>query len=71
MKLIPQESLKELSTIFPFMKQFIDHLLSFNPDMKIVLIGLPAGIQSSLFAISNVTIQTAVNSFESTFITLF
>lgn len=33
---------------------------------EIVLIGLPAGIQSSLFAISNVTIQTAVNSFEST-----
>lgn len=33
---------------------------------EIVLIGLPAGIQSSLFAISNVTIQTAVNSFHST-----
>lgn len=33
---------------------------------EIVLIGLPAGIQSSLFAISNVTIQTAVNSFGST-----
>ena len=33
---------------------------------EIVLIGLPAGIQNSLFAISNVTIQTAVNSFDST-----
>ena len=33
---------------------------------EIILIGLPAGIQSSLFAISNVTIQTAVNSFDST-----
>lgn len=33
---------------------------------EIVLIGLPAGIQSSLYAISNVTIQTAVNSFNST-----
>ena len=33
---------------------------------EIVLVGLPAGIQSSLFAISNVSIQTAVNSFDST-----
>ena len=33
---------------------------------EIILIGLPAGIQSSLFAISNVSIQKAVNSFEST-----
>ena len=33
---------------------------------EIVFVGLPAGIQSSLFAISNVTIQTAVNSFNST-----
>ncbi len=30
---------------------------------RIVSIGLPAGIQSSLFSLSNVTIQTAVNSF--------
>ena len=30
---------------------------------RIVSIGLPAGIQSSLFSISNVTIQSAVNSF--------
>lgn len=30
---------------------------------KIIRIGLPAGIQSSLFAISNVTIQSSVNSF--------
>ena len=33
---------------------------------EIILIGLPAGIQSSLFAISNVIIQKGVNSFEST-----
>lgn len=33
---------------------------------EIILIGLPAGIQSSLFAVSNVIIQTAVNSFGST-----
>lgn len=33
---------------------------------EIILIGLPAGLQSSLYAISNVTIQTAVNSFNST-----
>lgn len=33
---------------------------------EILLVGLPAGIQSSLFAISNVSIQTAVNSFNST-----
>lgn len=32
---------------------------------KIVLIGLPAGIQNSLFSISNVIIQTTVNSFGS------
>ena len=35
-------------------------------EMKdIVKIGLPAGIQSSLFTISNVTVQSAVNSFGS------
>lgn len=31
--------------------------------MKIVRIGLPAGIQSSLFSISNVIIQSSINSF--------
>lgn len=31
--------------------------------MKIIRIGLPAGIQSSLFAISNVIIQSSINSF--------
>lgn len=34
--------------------------------LDIVRVGLPAGLQSSLFAISNVTIQSAVNSFGST-----
>lgn len=33
--------------------------------LKIIKIGLPAGIQSSLFAISNVIIQSSVNSFGS------
>ena len=35
---------------------------------KIVRIGLPAGIQSSLFAISNVMIQSSVNSFGDIFV---
>jgi putative MATE family efflux protein len=34
--------------------------------LKIIRIGLPAGIQSSLFAISNVTIQSSINSFGNT-----
>ena len=33
--------------------------------MKMIRIGLPAGIQSSLFAISNVMIQSSINSFGS------
>lgn len=36
--------------------------------LKIVRIGLPAGIQSSLFSISNVLIQSAVNSFGAVFV---
>lgn len=32
--------------------------------LKMIRIGLPAGIQSSLFSISNVAIQSSVNSFE-------
>ncbi len=35
---------------------------------KIISIGLPAGIQGSLFSLSNATIQSAVNSFGSTVI---
>ena len=35
---------------------------------KIVRIGLPAGIQGSLFSISNVVIQSAVNSFGDVFV---
>lgn len=36
----------------------------FKPQlMKMIRIGLPAGIQSSLFSISNVLIQSSVNSF--------
>ena len=33
---------------------------------EMIFIGLPAGIQSSLFAISNVCIQSGINSFDST-----
>ncbi len=33
--------------------------------IKIITIGLPAGVQSSLFSISNVLIQTSINSFGS------
>jgi len=36
-----------------------------RPFMQILQVGLPAGIQGSLFSISNVLIQSAVNSFES------
>ena len=35
--------------------------------MKMIRIGLPAGIQSSLFSISNVMIQSSVNSFGDTY----
>ena len=38
----------------------------YGPQMqKIIRIGLPAGIQSSLFSISNVIIQSSINSFGS------
>lgn len=43
-----------------------DLKLDKNSLNEILVVGLPAGIQSSLFAISNVSIQTAVNSFNST-----
>lgn len=36
--------------------------------LKILKIGLPAGLQSSLFSISNVIIQSSVNSFGETYI---
>ncbi|MBE6727279.1 MAG: MATE family efflux transporter [Ruminococcaceae bacterium] len=35
------------------------------PIKKILAIGIPAGIQSSMFSISNITVQSSVNSFES------
>ncbi len=37
-----------------------------GPLLKILRIGIPSGIQSSLFSIANVQIQSAVNSFGST-----
>lgn len=46
------------------------HLKKLRIDMKILgemlRIGIPAGIQSSLFSLSNVIIQSAINSFGST-----
>ena len=46
------------------------HLKKVSIDMptfkELVKIGLPAGLQSTLFAISNVLIQSSVNSFQST-----
>lgn len=39
--------------------------MSWNKFKKIAAIGLPAGIQGSLFSISNVLIQSSVNSFGS------
>lgn len=39
-----------------------------NELMRIIRIGLPAGIQASLFSISNVLIQSSVNSFGDIFI---
>ncbi len=40
-----------------------------EPLMKIAGIGIPAGIQSSLFSISNVLIQSSINSFGDVFVT--
>lgn len=39
-----------------------------NQLLRILRIGLPAGIQSSLFAISNVIIQSSINSFGDIFV---
>lgn len=39
-----------------------------NQLLRILRIGLPAGIQSSLFAISNVLIQSSINSFGDIFV---
>ncbi|MBQ5809989.1 MAG: MATE family efflux transporter, partial [Clostridia bacterium] len=36
-----------------------------TPLLKVIKIGLPAGIQGSIFSISNVLIQSSVNSFDS------
>ena len=36
-----------------------------QPFLKIIRIGLPAGIQSSMFSISNVIVQSSINSFNS------
>jgi len=43
---------------------FLSHLAIHKPALvKIIKIGLPTGIQSGLFSISNVTIQSSINGF--------
>ena len=46
----------------PFTFTFRDLILKKEYITQILRIGLPAGIQGSLFSISNITIQTAINS---------
>ena len=47
-------------------KLHLNKMRFYGPQLqKIITIGLPAGIQSSLFAISNVLIQSSINSFGS------
>ena len=49
-------------------KLVLSHIRFYKPQLvKILRIGLPAGIQSSLFSISNVLIQSSVNSFGDVF----
>ena len=47
--------------------RFIPKKIAFHKNelIRMIKIGLPAGLQSSLFAISNVMIQSSVNSFNS------
>lgn len=52
------------------LKLEIKKLKIYKPQLlKILRIGVPAGIQASLFSISNVVVQSSVNSFNSTVIT--
>lgn len=46
----------------PFRFSFRDLIMRHEYISQILKIGLPAGIQGSLFSISNITIQTAINS---------
>lgn len=46
----------------PFRFKFTELVMKKEYFTQILKIGLPAGIQGSLFAVSNVTIQTAINS---------
>lgn len=47
-------------------KLSLNHMRFYKqPFFKIIRIGLPAGIQSSMFAISNVIVQSSINSFNS------
>lgn len=47
--------------------RFDPKLLRFNPNIlgRIVRLGLPAGIQGMVFSLSNVVIQSSINSFQS------
>lgn len=42
--------------------------IDYSQLMKILRIGVPAGLQASLFSISNVSIQSAINSFGEAFV---
>lgn len=54
---------KDSCRLIPSKMRFYGYEIS-----KILRIGVPAGIQSSVFAISNVIIQSSINSFGDTFI---
>lgn len=61
-----------LVVVFMLRKKGLCHLdvrrLRLHTDIlkKVLYIGIPAGVQSSLFSISNVLIQSSINSFQST-----
>lgn len=49
-----------------YLKKLRIHVRSLK---KILFVGIPAGLQGSVFSLSNVLIQSSINSFESLFIT--
>lgn len=71
---ICSQAISSLLIIFTLMRnenyRLSFHKLKINKEImvKIIMIGLPAGLQSSVFSISNIIIQTSINSFGSTII---
>ena len=70
---IISQTISAILTVMALMKRtdacrFELKAMAFHKDalVKIIKIGVPAGIQGSLFSISNVLIQSAINSFGST-----